>query len=46
MPFPDPDERPPDERGLKLECSVLLALMLILLAVGVRSAWDMLSALL
>jgi hypothetical protein len=46
VPFPDPDERPKEERNLKLEFGVLLVLTLILLIASIRATWNWLAALL
>jgi uncharacterized protein (UPF0333 family) len=46
MPFPDPDERPSDERNLKLEFALLLAFLIAVLIAGAYVLFGKLSAML
>jgi hypothetical protein len=45
MPFPDPNERPGDERGIKVEFAVLLAVLVLMLVLSVRWLWGELGSL-
>jgi hypothetical protein len=45
MPFPAPNERPGDERRMKIEFGLLLACIALILILSVRWLWDRLSAL-
>ena len=46
MAFPDPDERPGDDRRLSIEFAILLGLFLVSLVAGLRELWRYLSTLL
>jgi hypothetical protein len=45
MPFPDPDERPGDERRFRIEFDLLLGALVLTIVLSARWLWHELTSL-